>query len=219
MQNDSITNEIFDNIPIFDIIVRTDNICNEPLANTTRDNRTIDDSNERTDNYNINIYRYKFTTEFMDELFIFSKVHQYDHRKEFKQAWEEWIEDNENLIKNEVKRITELGYDGNILDKMYKSARYYFRKKSNEKKEPAKRRDYLSISKDLISSMDEHIQREIYRNDYKPSDAFEEFCKTNLDLLKEIVVYLCQNGLTNSEEIKKKIKKTYKNRYFLFIKK
>ena len=30
---------------------------------------------------NINIYRYKFTPEFMSELYQFSKIHQYDHRK------------------------------------------------------------------------------------------------------------------------------------------
>ena len=28
-----------------------------------------------------NTYRYKFTDEFTKELYIFSKIHQYDHRK------------------------------------------------------------------------------------------------------------------------------------------
>ena len=39
----------------------------------------------------------------------------------------------------------------------------------------------------------------------------------NVDLLKETVNILVKNGLANATEIKNKIKKTYKNRYFLII--
>ena len=67
--------------------------------------------------------------------------------------------------------------------------------------------------------MDDHIKSNISGDDYKPSDGFDEFCKANIDLLKEEVNILCRNGFTNSVEIKNKIKKTYKNRYFLIISK
>jgi hypothetical protein len=40
-----------------------------------------------------------------------------------------------------------------------------------------------------------------------------------MELLKEEVQTLCSNGFTDSNEIKQKIKKTYKNRYFLIINK
>jgi hypothetical protein len=146
-------------------------------------------------------------------------VHQYDHRKDFKEAWNIWTEDNDNIVGEEVRRLTNLGYDGDILDKMFKSARYYFRKKSTEKKAPVKRRDYIGIQKELLDSMDEHINSRLNDDDYKPSDGFDEFCKANIDLLKEEVNILCRNGFTNSTEIKNKIKKTYKNRYFLIISK
>ena len=63
------------------------------------------------------------------------------------------------------------------------------------------------------------IKSKINCADYKPSDGFDEFCKQNIDLLKEEVYNLCKNGFTNSNEIKQKIKKTYKNRYFLIISK
>ena len=49
------------------------------------------------------IYRYKFTEEFMSELFEFSKIHQYDERKDFKEAWKQWTEDNSELIDIESK--------------------------------------------------------------------------------------------------------------------
>lgn len=186
------------------------------FSDTRKCQETYNKTNEDTVNVNINIYRYKFTTEFMNDLFIFSKIHQYDHRRDFKEAWEQWTEDNENIVSAEVKRLTDLGYEGDIIDKMYKSARYYFRKKGTEKKPAILRRDYISVKKDLINAMDQHICTEIYRHDYKPSDAFGEFCKSNIDLLKENIAIICKNGMTDAVEIKKKIKKTYKNRYFLF---
>ena len=179
-------------------------------------------TNEQSDdfnNINVNIYRYKFTDEFTNELFKFSKIHQYDDRKVFKDAWNIWLEDNDDLVNTEYRRLKELGYDGDIFDKMFKSARYYFRKKSTEKKEPAKRRIYIGIQKDLLEAMDEHIKLNIVSGTFKPSDGFDEFCKQNVSLLKEEIGILCRAGMTNSDEIKSKIKKTYKNRYFLAISK
>jgi len=172
-------------------------------------------NNER----NVNIYRYKFTHDFIKELYKFSKIHQYDHRKDFKEAWTLWIEEEDELISLELRRLTNLGYDGDILDKMFKSARYYFRKKSTEKKEPKKRRNYTGVQKDLLDCIDEHIKSNINENDYKPSDGFSSFCKDNVEILKEEVTRLSKMGYKNSIEIKNKIKKTYKNRYFMFVSK
>lgn len=169
------------------------------------------------DEININIYRYKFIEEFTGELYKFSKIHQYDHRKDFKEAWNIWVDDNQGLVDEEVRRLSNLGYDGDILDKMFKSARYYFRKKSTEKKEPQKRRVYIGVEKDLLEAMDKHIIQNVNNKDYKPSDGFSIFCKENLEILQEEVNRLCKCGLTNHIEIKDKIKKTYKNRYFMLV--
>jgi len=167
----------------------------------------------------INIFRFKFTDDFTRELYKFSKIHQYDHRKDFKEAWNVWIEENKDLVEEESSRLTDLGYEGDILDKMFKSARYYFRKKSSEKKVPKDRRVYVGVQKDLLECMDEHIMRNINDKEYKPSTGFLEFCKQNVDTLKEEVNNLCNSGITNTLEIKEKIKKTYKNRYFMIINK
>ncbi len=78
----------------------------------------------------IAIYRYKFTEEFTEYLYNFSKIHQYDDRKDFKEAWIKWTEEHHDIVNMENRRLTNLGYDGNVLDKMFKSARYYFRNKS-----------------------------------------------------------------------------------------
>ena len=177
------------------------------------------DNTNNTNNINKNIYRYKFTDDFTNELFKFSKIHQYDHRKDFKDSWEIWMEENDELVSNEFRRLSNLGYDGDILDKMFKSARYYFRKKSTEKKKPSLRREYFGTQKDMLDAMDLHIKSKMNDENYKPSDGFDEFCRKNIDLIKEEISNLCKNGFTDSNEIKQKVKKTYKNRYFLIISK
>ena len=173
------------------------------------DNRTDDFEKMRKNNEEVvvNIYRYKFTEDFMQDLFTFAKVHQYDHRKDFKEAWVAWIDTNENTVNEEVNRLTRLGYDGNILDKMFKSARYYFRKKSTEKKAPEPRRDYVSVRKELLEAIDAHINKSIGGANYKPSDGFDNFCNNNLELIRDEISHLTKSGLTDSDEIKQKIKK------------
>jgi len=161
------------------------------------------------------IYRFKFTEEFMVELYKFSKIHQYDDRKDFKEAWKVWTEDNNDIIDDEITRLLYLGYEGDVLNKMFKSARYYFRKKSTEKKEPRQRRQYISVNKELLDAMDSHIEDNMYNDTYQPKIGFIEFCKDNETLLKETISKIMEQGVKDTELIEDKIKKTYKNRYFM----
>jgi len=186
-------------------------------TNINVNSKKDEDLDKEDELFDVNIFRYKFSEEFTSQLYKFSKIHQYDHRKDFKEAWNIWIEENDDLVNKEARRLTELDYKGDILDKMFKSARYYFRKKSTEKKEPQKRRSYVGIQTDLLMVMDKHIMSNKKNPDYKPSIGFDDFCKQNIDLLKIEVNLLCKNGIKDPDEIKKKIKKTYKNRYFMTI--
>ncbi len=191
-------------------------------ANEKSRNNTLGDTssiNQNINQENINIYRYKFTQEFMDQIYQFAKIHQYDERKCFKEAWEVWMETQMELVNSEVNRLTELNYQGDIIDKMFKSARYYFRKKGTVKKEPAQRSNYIAVNKELLDAMDQHIVTNISKKDYKPSDGFVDFCNANIPLLKEEVSRLFEEeGLQKDAKIvEKKIKKTYKNRYFIII--
>jgi len=190
------------------------NICTRDME----ENNPDPNENRVDTNINLQIYRYKFTNEFTEILNVFAKIHQYDHRKVFKEAWEVWIEENDKMVSTEVNRLNQLGYDGDVLDKMFKSARYYFRKKGTEKKALKERRDYISVLKNLLDAMDKHIKSGLNRENYKPSEGFDDFCNIHMDLLKEQVNVFCKNGFTDSKEIKDKIKKTYKNRYFLVVK-
>jgi len=171
--------------------------------------------NENGNNITIPIFRYKFTQEYMDELYQFSKIHQYDDRVSFKEAWEIWINENEDSVNNEMTRIRGLGYNGDIIDKMFKSARYYFRKKNTAIKELGERQQYVGVQKEVLDAMDRHIIQNINSENYKPSNGFSDFCNSNIDVLKKEIAHLIENKMTDSKSIQSKFKKTYKNRYFM----
>ena len=170
---------------------------------------------ESVDNvFPIVIYRFKFTEEFMVYLYNFSKIHQYDDRKDFKEAWTVWTEENDDIIDGEMRRLLNLGYEGDVLDKMFKSARYYFKKKPTIKVQAKERREYISFQKDILNLMDQHIKT----TKLKPANGFADFCNANMEALKKEIAYLVDHNITDSKMIQAKFKKTYKNRCFLLNK-
>ena len=164
------------------------------------------------------IYRYKFSEQITTALYNFAKLHQYDDRKVFKEYWLIWREDNSKMIEIEINRLQDLNYNKDIEDKMFKSARYYFRKKQTVVQEPKERRFYISVQKELLESIDKHILTCINERKLKPSDGFSDFCENNREKLKEEIIRLVNCDMKNNEIINK-IKKTYKNRYFILTKK
>ena len=160
------------------------------------------------------IYRFKFDESFAEKLYSFSKIHQFDDRKTYKEEWEKWCEMNDEIIIYEERRLSSLGYQGNIKDKMYKSGRYYFRKKTTEKKEPIKRRTYTGLSKEILEAMDKHINSSNF-NKQKPSEDYDKFIIINKELINNETEHLKE--IMTNEEIINKIKKTFKNRYFINI--
>ena len=160
------------------------------------------------------IFRFKFSDEFANQLYPFAKLHQYDDRHTYKEEWTRWLTNNDELIDTEIRRLKGLGYDGDIISKMYKSGRYYFRNKttSNDAKP---RRKYISLEHNMIDAMDEHLNTNYYLPCFKPSIAYEQFCMEYENLVNDEKERLLQEELVD-EDIYSKLKKTYKNRYFLF---
>ena len=108
-------------------------------------------NNNNNINNNIKTFRFEFSKGFIDELSRFSKVHQFDERRAYKEAWQKWKSNPEidEIISFEVRRLEEIGYKGDIEDKMFKSGRYYFRKKSikqNDKKDEETADTPVSVS-------------------------------------------------------------------------
>lgn len=165
------------------------------------------------------IYRFKFSENVIDMMKEFSRIHKHDDRNDFKEAWEDWVKNNNILIEVEMKRLESLGFQGDIIDKMYKSIRYYYCKKTNKKQEPKQRRKYTTIHKEVLTMIDRHIENGFEQNNhFKPSDGYKDFMTNQCELMDDTIKELKQNGLTN-EDIENKMKKTYKNRYFIIQKK
>ena len=190
------------------------------------------------------VFRFKFNKEIIDMLTYFAKLHQYDKRADYKEAWKVWYEENNDTLQREANRIIGLGYSGNVEDKMYKAARYYFRKvggsvavatlndetlesDSVDKGVPSvipSKRVYIPLNQDIIDAMDTHIKRNIDNDDYTPASGFDDFCKKNILILAVEIKSLEERVKTEKKDnlgkvtlknyISSKIKKTYKNRYY-----
>lgn len=178
------------------------------------------------------VYRFKFSTAVVKEITIFLRIHQYDDRGTYKEAWDNWVQENSNLIQKEKERLEKLGYKGDILDKLYKSGRYYFRKKSlrsGEKSKPKKRRPYISMNRYVLNLIDNDIQTLMRPDDggggskatvgyFKPANAYNTFYEKNQEELKIEIKRLQDEHKLNKEDAVSKMKKTYKNQYFSMMK-
>jgi len=168
-------------------------------------------------------FRFTFSPDIVSEINAFALIHKHDDRKEFKENWENWTKNNIGIVSDELTRLKTMGYDGDIHDKMFKSARYYYRKKSTHKNEPKQRRKYIKLDKELIGSIDEYIKEQMYSNDeVKPSEGYKNFYNIYCERLitTEVDRLVNDEDITiTREEAEEKIKKTYKNRHFIITNK
>ncbi len=202
---------------------------------------TCVDTNTRANTEALNkkkpVFRFNLSGEMVDALLDFSKTHQFDDRHSYADAWNEWknAPHISNMLAHEVERLQNLDYKGSaesIENKIFKSGRYYFRNKSFVKVPPKPRGKYISVSKELICAMDEHIARGINNNDNNgnndgqtpspasPAELFNDFCKRCVDILKMEIERLIDLEQFSEDPalIIVKIKKTYKNRAFQILK-
>ena len=127
--------------------------------------------------------------------------------------------DNEELISLESRKLLSNDYSGDVIDKMYKSARYYFRHKSTAKVEPVKRRKYTACSRDFIDHMDNFISTNYKENNnFKPSDRYEYYVTQNKELFNKEKDRIKNEDKLEESIVLDKIKKLFKNRYFQLIK-
>ena len=161
-------------------------------------------------------FRFNFSKEFNKELGYFAKLHKHEDRIEFKENWQKWIEDNEPLINEEKKRLVNLGYEGDIENKMFTSVRYYFRQKPlrPEQREKERERERIVVSKELLQQIVQHIKNNNFNEDYTPQIAYEEFCNQYTELINTEIQEL---NIDDDKFLQNKIKKTYKNKFYVII--
>lgn len=178
-------------------------------------------------------YRYKFSDHINDLLLEFSQQHKFDSKDDFKENWDIWTSEHHDDITGERERLVELGYTGNIINKMYKSVRYYYCKKHTTHKEKQnKRKKYITKNPDFIETIDHFIKRHfVYETqtnkknnnyatyDLKPSKGWDKFKELFEKEVKQEVERIRQeDDLITDDNAEQKIKKTFNNRYFINVK-
>jgi hypothetical protein len=177
----------------------------------------------------IKVFRYNLCDDIMSLITQFAQVHQADDRQTYKDAWQNWLITNRQVIDIEISRLNQLGYTGDVEDKMFKAGRYYFRGKvaikakteSAESAESAekKTRDYVVMNTNVIQIMDRHLTDMMTTQNFRPATGFTHFCQNHCDILQnEITRLIKQNNNFTAADLSTKIKKTYKNRYYMLNK-
>lgn len=184
--------------------------------------------NQNTTTVELQTHRFLFSDEVSNILENFAKVHQYDDRKTYKEAWETLIKDDKtsDILLKEANHIQQNGYVGDVLDKMFKSTRYYYRKKlmkqSNQNiiEKPA-RKEYESMPYSILVDIDKHIKQEIAiqmkpKIQTQPNNQTLVSRATPAKSFEKFYIEYKTKNLTNTDEDidKEKLNKTYKNRFY-----
>jgi hypothetical protein len=171
----------------------------ETLKNITNEETPIE----------LDTFHYHFSEEMGDRFMYFATLHRFDDRKTFKENWEKWIAETDvaECISKEMEMLKANGYVGDIIGKMFRSVRYYYRKKPmKEPTSTTKRKRYEMASKEILEEMDRHILLQITENridkrsSMSPAKAFAHYVETHEDVVED------------------KHKKIYKNRFYLLAK-
>lgn len=164
----------------------------------------------------MNLYRFKLTNETKELIERFSILHKEATRNDFNHSWNEFLDTNNKILQNENNKLMKEGFKGNFNEKIYKSARYYFRNKK-ENNNVQQRRPYISLDKSFITIINNFINDKRKQNVFKPSEGYEEFYNKYKDIINKEIDNLLNKNLTK-KDAENKFKKTFKNRYFQLIK-
>jgi hypothetical protein len=187
-------------------------------TNIVKDTNSI----KATNSINNKVFRFNLSEDIMQMITRFAKTHQYDDRHTYKEAWQNWSAMQQEILEREISRLKQLGYKGDVMDKMFKAGRYYFREKKTEQGNTAKetkeeKREYIIMNQDVILAMDKHLNGIMKQPDFKPAKGYTQFCEQHIELLRREISRFKEENVP-SDKIAEKIKKTYKNRYFMLSK-
>ena len=172
-------------------------------------------------------FRYDFSSEVGDLLAKFSDDHETEKYKIFQSSWNSWINTDEvrEILTKECNHLQKEGYIGDVWDKMYKSARYYYKKRGQINKEDkntrTERSPKIKFSANYLKQVNESILSQLNKNitdnniiNLSNTEAFNEFCKSNkTEIVEELRLVKDQHGEI-PKDIIKKMKKVFKNHFY-----
>ena len=77
------------------------------------------------------------------------------------------------------------------------------------------KRMYITVKSKTLAYIDGHIKEHINDNDFSPKTGYDKFLKTSVEIVRSESEHLKRNFEMSDNDIKTKIKKTYKNRYYI----
>lgn len=170
-------------------------------------------------------YRHDFSEECKMHLAEFAETNHELSRKEYVESWRQWVKTYQNLVQNECDELKKGGFEGDALDKMFKSVRYYHRKKSCKPKQPSQlpqTRTYIRLPLPLQTCMDEHIRTFITNQarDNTPElkithmQAFSDFIQTRSTIILNELVEIKKREGSLEETMGQKIQKRYRDKFY-----
>jgi hypothetical protein len=173
-------------------------------------------------------FRFVYSPEIETILREFAKEHEGEERKQFKQSWGVFMEENKLLLDNESKRIKHEGYSKDVYAKMFHTIKYYYVKKSKKQKQqqeqhnqeekeekeekeentvyeshPPKQRSYNKLGKQWIQTITTFIKDDLesykHTKEMKPEYSYNRFLEKHA---------------TEDEELQLRVKKSYKTQYY-----
>lgn len=161
-------------------------------------------------------YRLNFSKDFQNRVITFSESVKHDSLSDCKIKLEIWCLRNEEFIEREYINLRTMGYEGDIKDKIFKSSRYYFSKKDTKKVEVKKRKKYTVKNNKLIEKIKNHISEQ--EKSLKPSQAYNNFYKLHNNYINNYKDDLMVNQNYSEKDALNKIKKIYKNKFYIYQK-
>ena len=171
-------------------------------------------------------FRFVYSPEIETILREFAKEHEGEERKQFKQSWGVFMEENKSLLDNESKRIKQEGYNKDVYAKMFHTIKYYYVKKSKKQKKQQqeqhnqqekeekeeikvheshspKQRSYNKLGKQWIQTITSFIKDDLesykHTKEMKPEYSYNRFLEKHA---------------TEDEELQLRVKKSYKTQYY-----
>ena len=206
---------------------------------------------QRKDLTNMNVklcmIKYIFSEEFSKVIHEFSKEHYREPLKIFRESWKLWTSNNDIQIKikeeiEKMRKTNIMWTDEEITQKIYTSARFYYRKKEKKEKKQTKEnkntKPYIGFTKEFIRLIDNKIKEEILQKTQTEENNRQDI-ETNIILhqkqifhiftlehIKEINEELAKlkkkydemNEMFEPYDIAIKCKKAFTNRFYLISK-
>ena len=181
-------------------------------------------------------YRFNVSSELNDKMLEFATLHKFDERKVLKENYENWLEQEEikDLIETEESLLRRSEYDlskTSIQSKIFKSIKYYHIKnmlnhmqipQSSSANSQENKNKNIVFARNFIELAKSYLHDNISDPNFKPSSCFTEFRTEHQQEINEeyerILSKYQNNTDINEDVLNFKLKKMFKNQYFVLFK-